>query len=168
MVTTTSQHSTKPALRFCAGWNFCLWHVGDSWWRISLTLVSDEPMSIQDTYFKLTNLITRFDNLTIWRFDNLTIWRFEILSSELAVSKNCNCLLSERTIKLGINALNNSQYYLSESIEISPISVSISNKEPKDFFASICKALCLSVTGHEVIPNDLQACHCLKKRRLWL
>ena len=41
----------------------------------------DELMSIEDISSKLVNLTTLFDNFTI---------RFEVLSSELAVSKNCN------------------------------------------------------------------------------
>ena len=115
--------------------------------------------------YKLENLINRFDNLSIWRFDDLTTWRFEILSSELAVSKNFNCLLSERIIKLRKNAVNNAQYYRSESIEISSVPASISNEELED---NVCKALCLSLTGHEVIPDNFQGCHRLKKRGLWL
>ena len=43
-------------------------------------------MSIEDISSKLVKLTTRFDDFTR---------RFEILSSELAVSKNCNRLLSE-------------------------------------------------------------------------
>ena len=45
----------------------------------------DEIMSIDDISPKLANLTTRFDDFTR---------RFEILSSELAFSKNCNRLLS--------------------------------------------------------------------------
>ena len=41
----------------------------------------DELMSIEGISSKLVNLMTRFDDFTR---------RFEILSSELAVSKNCN------------------------------------------------------------------------------
>ena len=48
----------------------------------------DELMSIEDTS-KLVNLTTRFDDFTR---------RFVILS-KLAVSKNCNRLLSERIIQ---------------------------------------------------------------------
>ena len=48
-----------------------------------------------------------------------------------------------------------------KSMEINPVPASISNAEMED---SICKAL--SLTGQEVFPDDLQACHRLKKRRL--
>ena len=46
----------------------------------------DELMSTEDISSKLVNLTTRFHNFTR---------RFEIPSSELAVSKHCNQLLSE-------------------------------------------------------------------------
>ena len=112
----------------------------------------DELMSIEDISSKLVNLTTRFDDFTR---------RFEILSSELAVSKNCNRLLSERIIQLERNAVNNAQYHRRESIEINPVPASISNEELE---VNVCKAL--SLTGHEVIPDDLQACHRLKKKEI--
>ena len=112
----------------------------------------DELMSIEDISSKVANLTTRFDDFSR---------RFEILSSELAVSKNCNRLLSERIIQLELerNAVNNAQYHRHESIEVSPVPASIDNEGLED---SICKAL--SLTGHEDIPDDLQACHRLKKK----
>ena len=112
----------------------------------------DELMSIEDISSKLANLTTRFDDFSR---------RFEVLSSELAISKNCNRLLSERTIQLERNAVSNAQYHRRESIEVIPVPASIGDEELED---SIYKAL--SLTGHEVIPDDLQACHRLKKRRL--
>ena len=112
----------------------------------------DELMSIEGIASKLANLTTQFDDFSR---------RFEILSSELAVSKNFNRLLSERIIQLERNAVNNAQFHQRESIEVSPVPASIIDVELKD---SICKILCL--TGHEVIPDDLQSCHRLKERRL--
>ena len=56
----------------------------------------DEFMSTEDISSTLGNLMTRFDDFT----------RFEILSSELAVSKNCNRLLGERIIPLERKAVN--------------------------------------------------------------
>ena len=103
----------------------------------------DELMSIEDISSKLANLTARFDDFSR---------RFEILSSKLAVSKNCNHLLSERIIQLERNAVNNAQYHRRESIEVSPVPASISDEELED---TICKALSL--------PDYLQACHRLKK-----
>ena len=61
-------------------------------------------------------------------------------------------------MQLERNAVSNAQYHRRESIEINPVPASISNEELE---VNVCKAL--SLTGHEVIPDDLQACHCLKK-----
>ena len=98
---------------------------------------------------ELANLATQSDDFSR---------RFEVLSSELTVSKNCNCLLSERIIQLERNGVNNAQYHQREMIEVRPVPASIGDEELED---TICKAL--SLTGHEVIPDDLQTCHRLKK-----
>ena len=120
--------------------------------HLSKDELTDELLSIEDISSKLANLTTRYDNFSR---------RFEILSSELAVSKNCNRLLSERIIQLEKNAVNNAQYHRRESIEVNPVSASISDEELE---GNISKAL--SLTGQEVIPDDLQACHRLKKKSL--
>ena len=112
----------------------------------------DELMGIEGISSKLANVTTRFDDFSR---------RFEILSSEPAVSKNCNHLLSEPIIKLERNTVNNAQNIRRESIEVISVSASISDEELED---NICKAL--SLTGHEVIPDKLQACRRLKRRRL--
>ena len=77
-------------------------------------------MTIEDNSFNLVNLTTRCDDFSR---------RFEILSSELAVSKISNRLVSEQIIQLERNAVNNSQYHRRTSIEINPVSASISNEE---------------------------------------
>ena len=105
----------------------------------------DELLSIKDISSKVANLMTQFDNF---------FRTFEILSSELAVSKNCNCLLSETNIQLERNAVNSAQYHQLKLIEINPVPASISDEKLED---NICKAL--SLTGHQVIPDDFQACH---------
>ena len=74
--------------------------------HLSKDELTDELLSIEDISSKLANLTIRYDNFS---------WRFEILSSELAVSKNCNRLLSERIIQLEKNAVNNAQYHRRES-----------------------------------------------------
>ena len=107
-----------------------------------------ELISVEDLSSKISNLTSRFD---------VFLRRYEILSSELFVTKNCNKLLSETIVKLKRNTVNNEEYHR-ESLEKSPILISISNEI---FESNICKAL--SLTVHEVKPNDLQACHHLKK-----
>ena len=93
------------------------------------------------------------------RFDDF-LRRYEVLSSELTISKNCNRLLGERIVQLERNAVNNAQYHRRESLEINPVPASIGDV----LESSVCRAL--SLTGHEVKPDDLQACHRLKKRTL--
>ena len=92
------------------------------------------------------------------RFDDF-LRRYEVLSSELTISKNCNRLLGERIVQLERNAVNNAQYHRRESLEINPVPASIGDDVLE---SSVCRAL--SLTGHEVKPDDLQACHRLKKK----
>ena len=85
--------------------------------------------------------------------------RFEVVSSDLSILRNCNRLLTERVVHLERNAVTNAQYHRRESMEINPVPASISDEELE---LNICKAL--SLTGHEVKPDNLQACYCLKKK----
>ena len=57
----------------------------------------------------------------------------------------------------------NDQHHHHESLELKPVPASISDE---DLEANISKTL--SLTGHNVNPENLQACHHLKKRRLSL
>ena len=144
-------YTVRPVLAPWCKHLFCLLHFNLkllTYFKLSLIMVwtrsqlehlsndelIDELMSIEDISSKPVNLTTRFDNFTR---------RFEILPSELAVSKNCNRLLSERIIQLERNAFNNAQYHRRESIEMNPVPASISNEELKD---NVCKALSLSLS----------------------
>ena len=84
---------------------------------------------------------------------------YRILSSELTVGKNCNRFLSERIVQLERSAVNNAHNHCHESLEINPVSASICDGVLE---SSVCKTW--SLTGHEVKPDDLQACHRLKKK----
>ena len=112
----------------------------------------EELISVEDISSKLSDLTSRFDDF---------LRRYEILNSELTVSKNCNRLLTERIVQLERNAVSNAQYHHRESQEINPVPASIGNDVLEN---SVCRAL--SLTGHEMKPEDLQACHRLKKRTL--
>ena len=57
------------------------------------------------------------------------------------------------------SSLDNAQYLRREIIEMSPVPLEVSSNELEGL---VCKAL--SLTGNEVHPNDLEACHCLKKK----
>ena len=111
----------------------------------------DELISVEDISSKLSDLTSRFDNF---------LRRYEILDSELTVSKNCNHLLTERMVLLERNAVSNAQCHRCESLEINPVPASIGD------ILENCICRTLSLTSHEVKPDDLQACHCLKKRTL--
>ena len=108
---------------------------------------------VDEVLTKLSELSNRFYNF---------LRRFEFLSLNfisLVITRNCNRLLTKRVIQLERNAVTNCQYHMQESVEVKPVPASISDEE---LGLNICKAL--SLTGHEVKPDDLQACHRLKKK----
>ena len=107
-------------------------------------------ISAEDIPSKLSDLTSPLDDF---------LRRYEIVNSELTVSKNCNCLLTERIVQLQRNAVSNAQYHRRKSLETNTVPTSISDDVLEN---SVCRAL--SLTGHEVKPDDLQACHRLKKK----
>ena len=111
----------------------------------------DKLIIAEDISSKLSDLTSHFNDFLRW---------YEILNSELTVSKNCNHLLTERIVQLERNAVSNAQYHHCESLEINHVPVSIGDDILEN---SICRVL--SITGHKVKPNNLQACHCLQKKR---
>ena len=110
----------------------------------------DELISVEDISSKLSDLTSLFDDF---------LRRYEIFNSELTVRKNFNRLLTERIVQLERNAVSNAQYHRHESLEINPVPASIGDDDLEN---SVYRAL--SLTGHEVKPDDLQACHLLKKK----
>ena len=112
----------------------------------------EELSTVDDIASKISDLTNRFDDF---------LRRFEVVSSDLAITRNCNRLLTMRVVQLENNAVTNAQYHRRESVEVNPIPPSISDEELE---LNICEAL--SLTGHEIKPNDLQACHRLKKKEL--
>ena len=112
----------------------------------------EELITVDDITSKISDLTNRFDDF---------LRRFEVVSSDIVITRNCNRLLTERVVQLERNAVTNAQYHRRESVEVKPIPLSISDEELE---LNICEAL--SLTGHEIKPNDLQACHRLKKKEL--
>ena len=110
----------------------------------------EELITVDNITSKISDLTNRFDDF---------LRRFEVVSSDLAITKNCNRLLTERVVQLERNAVTNAQYHRRELVEVNPVPPSISDEELE---LNIFKAL--SLTGHEVKPDDLQACHRLKKK----
>ena len=110
----------------------------------------EELITVDDITSKISDLTNRFDDF---------LRRFDVVSSDFAITENCNRSLTERVVQLERNAVTNPQYHQRESVEVNPVPPSISDEELE---LNICKALYL--TGHEIKPDNLQACHGLKKK----
>ena len=84
--------------------------------------------------------------------------KYDNVNSELQQCKKFNSHLLTRIIQLECNAVTNSQYSRRETIELNPVPADITEDVLEE---NICKAL--SLTGVNVVPNDLHACHWMKK-----
>ena len=85
--------------------------------------------------------------------------KYDNVNSELQQSKKFNShLLIRIIIQLERNAVTNSQYSRRETIELNPVPADITEDVLEE---NICKAL--SLTGVNVVPNDLHACHRMKR-----
>ena len=111
--------------------------------NLSKEELTDKFISVGDISSKLSDLTSHFNDF---------LGRYEILNSELTVSKNCNCLLTEKIVQMQRNVISNAQYHCRESLEINLFPVSIRDDVLEN---GICRAL--SLTSHEVKPDDLQA-----------
>ena len=116
--------------------------------NLSIEELIEELITVEDITSKLSDLSNLFDDF---------LRRFEVVSSDLAIIRNCNRLLNERVIQLKRNAVTNAQYHWRESVEVNPVPPLINDEELE---LNMYKAL--SLTGHNVKPDDLQACHRLK------
>ena len=81
-----------------------------------------------------------------------------IVYSELQQCKTYNFHLLNRIIQLEHNPVSNSQYSRRETIELNPVPAEIHEDVLEE---TICKPL--SSTGFNVVPEDLQACHHMKR-----
>ena len=82
-------------------------------------------------------------------FDNFQA-KFEMFNSNLSIFRRCNGLLLERITQLERNNLNNAQYTRRKTL---------ADDVPEQ---SVCQAL--SLTGISVEPDNLQACHRMRKK----
>ena len=85
--------------------------------------------------------------------------KYENVNSNLSISRCCNDLLLEHITQLEHNNLNNTQYNRRETLEINPVPSDIVDDVLEQF---VCPEL--SLTGISVEPNDLQACHHMRKK----
>ena len=104
---------------------------------------------VNDINTKLSNLEEKFNDF-LSKYDNV--------NSELQQCKKFNSHLLTRIIQLERNAVTNSQYSRRETIELNPVPADITEDVLEE---NICKAL--SLTGVNVVPNDLHTCHRMKR-----
>ena len=69
----------------------------------------EELISVDDISSKLSDLSNRFDYF---------LRRFEVVSSDLAIARNCNRVLTERVVQLERNAVTNTHYHRQELVEV--------------------------------------------------
>ena len=104
---------------------------------------------VNDVNTKLSNLEENFNDF-LSKYDNV--------NSELQQCEKFNSHLLTKIIQLERNAVTNSQYSRRETIELNPMPADITEDVLEE---NICKAL--SLTGVNVVPNDLHACHRMKR-----
>ena len=104
---------------------------------------------VNDINTKLTDLSEKFNDFTS---------KYDKVYSELQQCKSFNSHLLTRIIQLERNAVTNSQYSRRETIELNPVPAEIHDDVLEE---NVCKAL--SLPGVNVVPEDLQACHRMKR-----
>ena len=87
---------------------------------------------------------------------NEFVSKFVKFNSELQQCKKFHLYLQTRIIQLKHKTVANSQYR-GETIELNPVPADITEDVLEEHF---CKGL--SLTGVNVVPNDLHACHQMK------
>ena len=85
--------------------------------------------------------------------------KYKMFNSNLLISRHCNELLLEHITQLECNNLSKAQYNRKETLEIYPVPSDIANDVLEQ---SVCQTL--SLTGTLVEPDNLQACHHMRKK----
>ena len=70
--------------------------------KLSKEELIEELITVDDITSKISNLTNRFNDF---------LRRFEVASSDLAIKKNCNTLLTNRVVQLENNAVTNAKYH---------------------------------------------------------
>ena len=121
-------------------------------------------MSKEELIQELTNINSGFANSINEKLSDLSdrfnecTSKYDKVYSELQQCKSYNYYLLNRLIQLESNADTNSEYSRWETFELKPVPAKIYEDLLEE---SICKAL--SLTGVNVVPEDLQACHRMKR-----
>ena len=95
--------------------------------------------------------------VTFEKFNEFTS-KYDKIYSELQQCKSFNSHLLTRIIQLECNAVHNSQYGRRETTKLNPVPAESHEDVLEE---SICKAL--SLTGVNIVPEDLHACHRMKR-----
>ena len=125
-----------------------------------LTQSQYENMSKEDLIQELTDMNSSFVNDINTKLGNLEeklndfLSKYDNVNSELQQCKKFDSHLLTRIIQLEHNIVTNSQYSRKETVELNPVPADITEDVLEE---NICKAL--SLTGVNVVPNDLHACH---------
>ena len=122
--------------------------------NLSKDALIDEVISLEN--FK-NDINAKFSELND-RFNDFQA-NYEMVISNLSISRRCNELLIDHITQLECNNLKNAQYNRRETLEINLVP---SDNADDVLEQSVCQAL--SVTGIPVEPDDLQACHRIRKK----
>ena len=131
---------------------------------MALTQSHYENMSKEELIQELTDINSSFVNDINTKLSNLEekfndfLSKYDNVNSELQQCKKFNSHLLTRIIQLERNAVTNSKYSRRETIELNPVPADITEDVLQE---NICKTL--SLTGVNVVPNDLHACHRMKR-----
>ena len=123
-----------------------------------------ENMSKEELIQEITDINSSFVNDINTKLSNLEekfnefVSKYDKVNSKLQQCKKFNSHLLTRVIQLERNAVASSQYGRRETIELNPVPADITDAALEE---NVCKAL--SLTGVTVVPNDLHACHRMKR-----
>ena len=121
--------------------------------NLSKNELIDEVLRLEnfknDINMKFSKLKDRFNDFEA---------KYKMVNSNLSITRCCNDLL-ECITQLECNNLNNAQYNKRETLEINPVPSDIAYDVLEQ---SVCQVL--SLTGISVEPDDMQACHDMRKK----
>ena len=80
--------------------------------NLSKEKLIEELMTVDDISSKIYDLTNQFNDF---------LRRLEVVSSDLAITRNCNRLLTKRVVQLERNAVTNAQYHRQELVEVNPV-----------------------------------------------
>ena len=93
--------------------------------RSQLENLSKEELIVE--LITADDIPSKLSDLSNW-FDDF-FRRIEVVSSDLAIARNCNKLLTKRVVQLERNAVTNAQYHQRESVEVNPVQNFISKRK---------------------------------------